>query len=577
VAGQKVDTFSRGMRQRLGVADALLKDPSVLILDEPTASLDPEGVVELLALIERIALERRIAVLLSSTCWTRSRRSASVSGSSTGPPGCRRFRSRPGERGLATHDVVEVGAQASDGGPADVDLVTTTLRDTAGVASVAPEAGAPGRVLVTGTPGVSGALASALAAAGLRPVHLRTRVERLDAIYSRLVHAAAEAPSAAPAGRPVSLPPAARRSIRRAPGRSGHERPEPGDHDGGDDNRGEDAAGDLDERVRGCSSGPGAGRPRPEGRPPSGGWRIVAAKELADHLGSTRFVALFVVLGLAGASAVYSVSQQIVSVAAGVRTTESLFPLLFTLSASDIAAATQQSANTPLPSFVALISLLAPLLGIAFGFDAVNRERADRTLPGSWRNPIYRDDVINGKFAAGLAAIGIALGAVLVVIAAWGVIQLGVVPTAEDVARLVVWYIVAIVYIGFWLALATLCSVVMRRAASSALVAISAWLVVSLFGGLLISTAVGLLAPLGVSPTTVDVIANGRLQDTLTRISPDGMFQIATQAILDPRVTAGILTIDQRVAVAQQGAPGSILSLDQSLLVVGPQCWRSSP
>ena len=159
----------------------------------------------------------------------------------------------------------------------------------------------------------------------------------------------------------------------------------------------------------------------------------------------------------------------------------------------------------------------------------------------------------------------------LVVIAAWGVIQLGVVPTAEDIARLVVWYVVAIVYIGFWLALATLCSVVMRRAASSALVAISAWLVFSLFGSLLISTVVGLLAPLSASPTNSEVIANGHLQDALTRISPDGIFQIATQAILDPHVTAGILTIDQRVAVVQQGAPGSILSLDQSLLVVGPQ------
>ena len=318
-------------------------------------------------------------------------------------------------------------------------------------------------------------------------------------------------------------------------------------------------------------AGAARARPRPENRPPSGGWRIVAAKELADHLGSIRFVVLFVVLGLAGASAVYSVSQQITSVAAGISTGQSLFPLLFTLSASDIAAATQQTANTPLPSFVTLISLLAPLLGIAFGFDAVNRERADRTLPRLLAQPIYRDDVINGKFAAGLAAIGIALGAVLVVIAAWGVIQLGVVPTAEDVARLVVWYVVAIVYIGFWLALATLCSVVMRRAASSALVAISAWLVFSLFGSLLISTVVGLLAPLSASPTNSEVIANGHLQDALTRISPDGIFQIATQAILDPHVTAGILTIDQRVAVVQQGAPGSILSLDQSLLVVGPQ------
>ena len=317
---------------------------------------------------------------------------------------------------------------------------------------------------------------------------------------------------------------------------------------------------------------PGAVRPRPEGRPPSGGWRIVAAKELADHLGSTRFVVLFIVLGLAGASAVYSVSQQIGSVAAGVRTTESLFPLLFTLSASDVAAATQQSANTPLPSFVALISLLAPLLGIAFGFDAVNRERSDRTLPRLLAQPIYRDDVINGKFAAGLAAIGIALGAVLLIISAWGVIQLGVIPTAEDVARLVVWYVVAIVYIGFWLALSTLCSVVMRRAASSALVAISAWLVVSLFGGLLISTVVGLLAPVNASPTTAEVIANGRLQDALTRISPDGMFQIATQALLNPHLTQSIMTTDQLVAAGQQGTlASSILSLDQSLLVVGPQ------
>ena len=244
VAGQKVDTFSRGMRQRLGVADALLKDPSVLILDEPTASLDPEGVVELLALIERIALERRIAVLLSSHLLDQvqaicQRVGIFYRGRLVAEGSVRDLASE----GSRTHDVVEVGAQASDGGPADVDLVTTTLRDTAGVASVAPEAGAPGRVLVTGTPGISGALASALAAAGLRPVHLRTRVERPDAIYSRLVHAAAEAPSAAPAGRPVSLPPAARRSIRRAPGRSVHERPEPGDHDGGDDNRGEDAAG----------------------------------------------------------------------------------------------------------------------------------------------------------------------------------------------------------------------------------------------------------------------------------------------------------------------------------------------
>ena len=61
-----VGTYSRGMRQRLGVADAILKDPDVVILDEPTASIDPAGVVEILNLISNLARQDGRAVLLSS-------------------------------------------------------------------------------------------------------------------------------------------------------------------------------------------------------------------------------------------------------------------------------------------------------------------------------------------------------------------------------------------------------------------------------------------------------------------------------------------------------------------------------
>ena len=58
-ADDPVAAYSRGMLQRLGVADALVKDPDVLTLDEPTIGIDPEGVAQMLELIRRISAERR--------------------------------------------------------------------------------------------------------------------------------------------------------------------------------------------------------------------------------------------------------------------------------------------------------------------------------------------------------------------------------------------------------------------------------------------------------------------------------------------------------------------------------------
>lgn len=61
-----VRTFSLGMRQRVGIAQALLSDPSVLILDEPTNGLDPAGIREMRELVRRLAGERGLAVFVSS-------------------------------------------------------------------------------------------------------------------------------------------------------------------------------------------------------------------------------------------------------------------------------------------------------------------------------------------------------------------------------------------------------------------------------------------------------------------------------------------------------------------------------
>ncbi len=63
---KKTAAFSRGMKQRLGLAEVLIKAPEVAILDEPTLGIDPKGVDEFLELIKQLSREHNLTVLLSS-------------------------------------------------------------------------------------------------------------------------------------------------------------------------------------------------------------------------------------------------------------------------------------------------------------------------------------------------------------------------------------------------------------------------------------------------------------------------------------------------------------------------------
>jgi ABC-2 type transport system permease protein len=297
--------------------------------------------------------------------------------------------------------------------------------------------------------------------------------------------------------------------------------------------------------------------PRPVGRPRRAGWRVVATKELADHLLSVRFLVLLGIVGLAVAGSVYAAAGGIRDVAPAASETPSLFLRLFTFAPED-----QQ-----VPSFLSMVGFLAPLLGIAFGFDAVNGERSQGTLPRLVSQPIHRDDVINGKFAAGITVIGMILAGLTMLVAGLGLFRLGIVPTAVEVWRLLLWLAVTVVYVSFWLGLATLCSVALRRAATSALVAIAAWLVLTLFAGLLLGLVTDAIAPVPDQPTADQVIRNARLEQQIGRLSPSILYEEATIALLNPEVrTIGFLLPQQ----IDRAVPGT-LSLDQSLLLAWPQ------
>jgi ABC-2 type transport system permease protein len=283
---------------------------------------------------------------------------------------------------------------------------------------------------------------------------------------------------------------------------------------------------------------------------------VVAGKEFGDHLRSARFYVLLGLLGLVAVATSYVAAEAIREVAGAASDVKSIFlkPFLF--------------GQDPIPPFVALIGFLVPILGIAFGFDAISGERSEGTLPRLVSQPIYRDDVINGKFAAGLGIIALILIAVTALVAGVVMIRLGIAPTAEDVVRLAAWLAVSVVYVGFWLAFATLCSVAFRRAATALLVAIGLWLLATLFAALLATIAAGVLAPVSPEQPPAEVLANAQMQDQLARFSPPTLYSEATSVILDPsaRSTSTLL-----LAAQLDRAIASQLTLDQSLLLVWVQ------
>jgi ABC-2 type transport system permease protein len=316
-------------------------------------------------------------------------------------------------------------------------------------------------------------------------------------------------------------------------------------------------------------------RPRPASEPaipdsettrlrdtlPRAGWRVIAAKEFGDHLLSARFVVLLVILGLAGTIPLYFAADQIRSLAPQATGVPAIFLALFTVGSTDIGILRVDF----------FVGLVAPLLGLAFTFDAVNGERADGTLPRLLAQPIHRDDVINGKFAAGMAIIGLVLISVVGFIAAFGMLRLGIVPHGEEVIRLFAWVVTTFLYVAVWLAFGLLLSVVIRRAATAALVGFGTWFLIAVLGELITTLLTGLITP---AAATFDaVVGAAKLQQLVSRLMPSQLYFEITKVILDPKVNARDVILPSTIGQYEQAQQqvSTVLGLGQSLLLVWPQ------
>jgi ABC-2 type transport system ATP-binding protein len=178
-ANRKVETYSRGMRQRLGLADVLVKDPSIIILDEPTTAIDPAGVEEVLALVRQLA-DSGAAILLASHLLHQVQQV------------CDRVGIFVSGKLVASGTTDKLAAQAGTGSieievmaAPPLDAVRAAALKVPGVNKVVPDIRDKDMFVVTANRDVRAELARALVEAGHPPYHLRRRGDELDEIYRR--------------------------------------------------------------------------------------------------------------------------------------------------------------------------------------------------------------------------------------------------------------------------------------------------------------------------------------------------------------------------------------------------------
>jgi ABC-2 type transport system permease protein len=303
------------------------------------------------------------------------------------------------------------------------------------------------------------------------------------------------------------------------------------------------------------------------------GLLTVCKKELADNLGSKRYMVFFALIVVLSTLSAYQGAEYIKE------NSNAGFVAIFS------------GARYGFP-FTTLMVFFGPIIGLALGFDAINKEKTSGSLSVLLSQPIYRDSVLNGKFLAGIAALSLLTGSTIGIMSAIAIPVLGFGPDLEAISRITVFALLTMLYLSFWLALGLVFSTVTKKTTTSILISIATWLFFSIVITIIAMLVANVLAPTqlpegfnpgagggggfnntdGFNPSqTQEFIARTQaqsaLQTNIQRISPAYLYNEASSAILGGTSGGGFGFIGR----IGGGTPFRSLDLAQGLTATWPQ------
>jgi len=288
----------------------------------------------------------------------------------------------------------------------------------------------------------------------------------------------------------------------------------------------------------------------------------VSKKEVADIFGSKRYLILFALILLLSTFSAYQGAEYIRN------NPEAGFLAIFSGAGFGF-------------SFLQWMIFFGPLLGLALGFDAINKEKTSGTLSILLSQPIFRDSVINGKFLAGAAALATLTVSTVGIMCGLAIPMIGFGPTFEGASRVVLLSLLTVLYLAFWLSLGLLFSVLTKKTSTSMLSSVATWLFFTIVINILAYLIASLMVPVpsgmfrtgdlegqGLdifqSPEYLELMQRRiAVASTILKVSPINLYSEAALAILGvvqvlpgmdaPSVASGLAAIWANIAAIAVG------------------------